>query len=268
MKKNVIVHPTAVVAPEAKFEDNVNIGPYCIIGPDVVIGEGTRLRSHVVIDGHVTIGKNNDIYQFCSIGAPPQDVSYKGEPTRVVIGDNNIFREYVSIHRGTLKQDQITIVGSNCLFMAYVHVGHDVRIGDKVVLVNTTNIAGHVTIGDRVIIGGGTFISQFITLGRGAYIGGATAIDHDIPPFCTALGNRVHLKGINIIGMRRHGYSKETVSEVVDFFRTMESSVLSPRAWIEKKENIETYTNNDIVKEMTDFIRKSEIGIAPFISSP
>ncbi|EQC47615.1 acyl-ACP--UDP-N-acetylglucosamine O-acyltransferase [Bacteriovorax sp. Seq25_V] len=259
------IHPTAIIAEGAKLGENVEVGPYSIIGPNVEIGDNCKIRSHVLIDGHTIIGKNNDIFQYSSIGAEPQDTSYKGEPTRTVIGDNNTFREYVSIHRGTLKDKEVTTIGSNCLFMAHVHVGHDGVVGNNVILVNSVNLAGHVIIGDRVIIGGGTNISQFVTLGRGAYIGGASAIDRDVPIFCTAYGNRIKLKGINIIGLRRQGYEKSVISELVDFYRTMESSVLSPRAFIDHEELMEDYKDNVLVQEMRADIRKSEIGIAPFV---
>ncbi len=258
------IHATAIVDSKAKIHETVKIGPFCIVGPDVVIGANTVLYSHVVVDGHTTIGEGNKFFQGCSVGAPPQDNSYKGEPTRTVIGNNNTFREYCSIHRGTLKENQITQIGDNCLFMAYVHVGHDVGIGSNCTIANSTNFAGHVKVGDRVIIGGGTQIQQFCSLGRGAYIGGASAIDRDIPLFCTAMGNRAHLKGINIIGMKRQGYSKQEISEVVDFLRTIESSNLSPRAFVDHPELMLEYKDNRVIAEMVEQIRKSEIGIAPF----
>jgi len=261
-----LIHPSSIVSPQAKIHESVKIGPFCIVGPNVEIAANTVLLSHVVIDGHTTIGEGNQFFQGCSIGAPPQDNSYKGEPTRTVIGNNNIFREYVSIHRGTLKENGLTTVGNNCLFMAYVHAGHDVGIGNNVTIANSTNFAGHVKVGDRVIIGGGTNVSQFVTLGRGSYIGGASAIDRDIPVFCTALGNRVYLKGINIIGLRRQGYSKQEISEVVDFYRTMEASALSPRNFVDHEEFMAEFKDNRVVQEMIEQIKKTEIGIAPFNS--
>ncbi|EQC52463.1 acyl-ACP--UDP-N-acetylglucosamine O-acyltransferase [Bacteriovorax sp. DB6_IX] len=259
------IHPTALVHEGAKLGENVSVGAYSIIGPNVVIGDNTKVRSHTIIEGHTTIGKNNDIFQYCSIGAEPQDTSYKGEPTEVEIGDNNVLREYVSIHRGTMKDRKKTSLGSNCLLMAHVHLGHDAVVGDNVIMANSVNLAGHVKIGDRVIIGGGTNISQFVSLGRGAYLGGASAIDRDIPIFCTGYGNRVRLKGINIIGLRRQGYEKPVISEFVDFYRTMESSVLSPRAFVDHEELMVDYKDNPLVQEMRADIRKSEVGIAPFI---
>jgi UDP-N-acetylglucosamine acyltransferase len=260
------IHPSSIVSSSAKIAADVKIGPFCVIGPDVEIGEGCVVASHVVMQGHLKIGKKNKFFQFCSIGEEPQDLGYKGEPTRVEIGDNNVFREYVSIHRGTLKQDQVTKIGNNGLFMAYVHIGHDVTIGNQVRLVNSVNVAGHVHIHDNCIIGGGTNISQFISLGRGAYIGGASGIDRDIPPFCAAYGNRIHLKGINIIGLKRMGKTRQQIAEVIEFYRTMESSSFSARAFVDHSEHTEEYKNNDIIQELIAFIKKSEIGIAQFYS--
>lgn len=260
------IHPTAIVDSNAKLADDVIVGPYSIIGPNVEIGKRCVIKNHVTIEGHTTIGENNQIFQYGSIGAPPQDLTYKGEPTRVEIGDNNIFREFCSIHRGTMKDRQLTTIGSNVMFMAYVHVGHDAIIGSSVIVANSTNFAGHVKVGDKVIIGGGTNVSQFVTLGRGSYIGGASAIDRDIPLFCTAYGNRAKLKGINIIGLRRAGYSKQEITEVVDFYRTMEASALSPRAFIDHEEHMSEFAENEIIQEMANGIRTSEVGLAPFVS--
>lgn len=262
---SIEIDKLASVHPEAKLAPGVKIGPFCVIGPHVKIGEGTVLTSHVVIDGHTTIGKNNRFLQFCSIGAPPQDSSYKNEPTETIIGDGNTFREFVSVHRGTLKQDKKTVIGNNSLFMAYCHIAHDCTLGNNITFANSVQLAGHVNVGDRVIIGGNTGVSQFVSVGRSAYIGGATAIDRDIPNFCTAYGNRVRLKGINIIGLKRQGHDKQVVSEVVDFYRTMESSALAPRAFVSHPELMQEYVNNPIVQEIAKFIRNSEIGVAPFM---
>jgi UDP-N-acetylglucosamine acyltransferase len=259
------ISPLASIHPEAKIANNVIIGPYCMIGPNVEIGEGTQLISHVVIEGHTKVGKNNKFSQFCSIGAPPQDTSYKNEPTLTIIGDGNTFREYVSVHRGTLKQDKKTEIGNNGFYMAYVHIAHDCTIGSNVTFANAVMCAGHVNIGDRVIIGGNTGISQFVSLGKGAYIGGGSAIDRDIPNFCTAYGNRIRLKGINIIGLKRQGFSKQEISEVVDFYRTMESSALAARTFIDHSELMLEFKNNVIIQDIAAFIRKSEVGVAPFM---
>lgn len=261
-----LIHPTAIIHPEARIAPQVSVGAYSMIGPHVSIGEGTIIHSHVVIDGHTEIGEKNQFFAFCSIGAPPQDLTYKGEPTRTIIGNNNVFREYVSIHRGTKKENEITKVGDHCMLMAYVHLGHDVALGSHCIIANTVNLAGHVKVGDRVIIGGGTNISQFVKLGRGAYIGGGSGIDRDIPLFCTAYGNRVRLKGINIIGLRRQGFSKQVITEVVDFYRTMEASALSPRSFVENEELMQEWSENEVIAQMANDIKSSEIGIAPFVS--
>ncbi len=263
---SVEIHPTAVVSEKAQLGENVKVGAFSLIGDDVQLGDNCIVHSHVVLDGIIEAKNNNIFFQFGSIGAPPQDLTYKNEPTKVIIGSNNVFREYVSVHRGTLKEKGETIIGDNNLLMAYVHLGHDVQLGSHCVLVNSVNVAGHVRIGDRVIISGGTNVSQFISMGRGSYIGGASAIDRDIPEFCTAYGNRVRLKGINIIGLRRQGFSKSVISEVVDFYRTMESSALSPRAFIEHEELMTDFKNNDVINMMVNTIRNSEVGIAPFMS--
>jgi UDP-N-acetylglucosamine acyltransferase len=260
-----LIHETAVISEGAIIGENVSIGAYSLIGPNVVIGANTKVHHHVTIEGHTTIGTDNEFFQYCSIGADPQDLSYKGEPTRVVIGNKNVFREFNSIHKGTLKDREETTIGDNNFFMAYVHLGHDVVFGSNCIIANSTNFAGHVKVGDKVIIGGGTNVSQFVTLGRGAYLGGASAIDKDIPIFGTAFGNRCKLKGINIIGLRRQGYEKRVISEFVDFFRTMEASPISPRAFVDHPEYLEEYKGNELIEEMCDGIRVSEIGIAPFI---
>jgi UDP-N-acetylglucosamine acyltransferase len=264
--EKTLLHPTAIIHPEAKLHESVKVGAYSIIGPDVQLGAGSIVHSHVVIDGVVKGGERNEFFPFCSIGAAPQDLSYKGEPTEVIIGSDNIFREYVSIHRGTLKDEQKTVIGDKCLMMAHVHLGHDVHVGSRCIFANSTNLAGHVRIGDFTIIGGGTNISQFVRLGIGSYIGGASGVDRDIPPFCTAYGNRIKLKGINIIGLRRQGHSRESISEIVDFFRTMESTPLSPRSFVDDQELISDYKNNKVIENVIQFIRESEVGIAPFMS--
>jgi UDP-N-acetylglucosamine acyltransferase len=258
------IHPSSFIAKGAKIGNGVKIGPFCSISENVEIGDNTTLISHVVIDGHTKLGSGNTIYPHVAIGLAPQDLSYKGEPTRVEIGDNNTIREGVTIHRATLKENQLTKIGNNNYLMCYVHVAHDVILENNCIITNSVNFAGHVRIGDNCIIGGGTNISQFCKLGRGAYIGGGSGIDKDIPPFCTALGNRIKLKGINIIGMKRRGIPKAEISEMVEFFRLMEASSLSPKAFLEKSPVVSEYMSNSYILELSKFITESEIGIAPF----
>lgn len=263
---SVEIHPTAIIEEGAILGNNIKIGPYCLIGSDVKIGDDCKLLSHVVINGHTTIGNNNEFHQFCSIGVPPQDKSYKNEPTRTIIGDNNLFRENCTVHRATTKENHETIIGNNGYFMTGVHFAHDCKVGDNVTLANGTMCAGHVKIGDYVQMGGACGVTPFCSVGRGAFIGAASAIDKDVPQFCAAFGNRIKIKGVNIIGMRRRGYSKDEISEVVEFYRMMDASALSPRAFVNHPENMDEYKKNKIIDEIADFIRESEVGLAPFMS--
>jgi UDP-N-acetylglucosamine acyltransferase len=259
-----MIHETALVHPEAKIGKNVKIGPYCIVEKDVEIGDYSTLRSHVIVEGIVKIGTNTEIFQFAVIGLPPQDKSYNGEPTSVEIGNNTIIREYTSIHRGTMKDAQVTRIGNNCFIMGYCHFAHDVQVADNVQLVNQVQCAGHVKIGSGVQISGNTGITQFVNIGKGVFIGGDTTIDRDVPHYMAAYGNRVKLKGINIIGLKRAGFSKSDIAETVDFYRTMESSTLSPRAFVMHPELMTEFSKNKLINEISEFISNSEVGIPPF----
>ena len=263
---SVEIHPTAIVDKGAELGEGVVVGPFSIVGEGVRLGDRCTLFSHVNMVGQVNAGPDNEFHPFCSIGAAPQDLGHKGNTTSVDIGDKNIFREYVSIHRGTVKGKERTVVGSHNLLMSYVHLGHDVSVGDHNVIVNSADVAGHVKIGDRIVMGGQAGITQFVTVGNSSYIGGASILDRDIPPFCTAYGNRVQLKGINIVGLRRQGLSKQIISELVDFFRMMEASALSPRSFVDNEELMTDFSSNQQVMEMAEFIRQSKIGIAPFVN--
>ena len=263
---SVEIHESAIVHKGAELDKDVYVGPFCIVGPNVKLGEGTKLTSHVLVDGHTTIGKFNTIHQFSSIGVPPQDKSYKNEPTETIIGDHNLFRENCTVHRATTKQDLVTKVGSNGYFMTGVHFAHDCHIGDFVTLANGTMCAGHVKVGDYVQMGGACGVTPFCNIGRGAFIGAASAIDKDVPHFCAAFGNRVKLKGVNIIGMKRRGYAKDEISEVVDFYRMMEASALAPRSFVNHPENVDEYKQNKLIQEIIEFIRVSEIGLPTFMS--
>lgn len=260
------IHPTAIVHEGAKLGENVFIGPFCIIEENVVIGDNTKLLSHVVVQGHTTIGKDNEFHQFCSIGVPPQDKGYKGEPTRTIIGDSNLFREGCTVHRATTKDTQETRVGSHGYFMTNVHFAHDTHIGNYVTLANGTMCAGHVKVGDYVQMGGACGVTPFCTVGKGVFIGAASAIDKDVPHYCAAFGNRVRLKGVNIIGLKRRGHSKVEISEVIDFYRMMEASALSPKAFVNNEEHMGEYADNKVIQEIAAFIDKSEIGLAAFMS--
>jgi len=192
-----MIHPQAIVDTAAKIADDVSIGPFCVIGADVEIGAGTRVASHVVISGPTKIGKENEIFQFASIGEKPQDLKFDDEPTELIVGDRNRIREYVTLHRGTPGGGHVTKIGNDNLLMANVHVAHDCIVGNHVILANATALAGHVVVDDHVILGGYTTVHQFTRIGAHAFTGFSTAIDRDVLPFFTVAGNRARAIGIN-----------------------------------------------------------------------
>jgi len=210
----VDIHPSAVVSPRAKIGEGVTIGPYSIIGEKVTVGRDTVIGSHVVIDGNTAIGEKNRIYPFVSIGLPPQDIGYKGEDTRVVIGDKNVIREFVTINRATTKQDRVTIIGNGNYLMAYAHVAHDCILGNSIIMSNAATLGGHIEIGDKAIIGGLVAIHQFVRIGTYAFIGGKTVTGKDVPPFMMASGDRAKLYGLNTRGLKREGFSQEKINNL------------------------------------------------------
>ncbi len=205
------IHPTAVVHPAAELTPGVAVGPYSCIGEHVRVGSGTVVSAHVVIEGHTEIGERNRIYPFVTLGTPPQDIGYRGEETRLTIGNDNVFRENVTIHRATTKEERVTVVGSRNYLMAYVHVAHDCRLGDGIIMANGVQLGGHVRIADQVGIGGLAAVHQFVKIGTCAFVGGMSAVSQDIPPFVMATGQRPKLYGINQKGLRRQGFSQETI---------------------------------------------------------
>ncbi|AKU91515.1 acyl-ACP--UDP-N-acetylglucosamine O-acyltransferase [Vulgatibacter incomptus] len=215
------IHPTAIIESGAELHPSVEVGPYSIIGPQVKIGEGTKIGSHAVISGDTTIGKGARFFQFCSVGEAPQDLKYRGQPTRTVIGDNTVVREFATLHRGTEEGGGITKVGSRCLLMAYSHVAHDVQIGDGVILGNSSMLAGHVIVEDHVIFGGMSGIHQFTRIGRNAFIGGGSMVGMDVPPFCTASGYRAELAGLNTVGLTRHKFTEDEIRNIKKAYRTL-----------------------------------------------
>lgn len=218
----VQIHPTAVVDRAALLETDLTIGPYSIIGPNVEIGSGTVIGSHVVIEGRTKIGKNNSIYQFCSLGGAPQDLKFKGEDVRLEIGENNVLREYANIHMGTIHGGGVTRIGNSNLIMTAVHIGHDCMIGDGTVIATGTGISGHVILEDGVILGGQVGISQRVRIGRMAYIGGGTGIARDVPPFIIGRGaGDICLKGINSVGLTRKGVPKDNILALKRAYRTI-----------------------------------------------
>lgn len=211
----------AIIDPSAKIAENVEIGPWSIIGPDVEIGEGCRIASHVVIKGPTIIGKNNRIMQFSSIGEDTPDLKYKGEPTRLIIGDNNVIREGVTIHRGTVQDRSETVIGSDNLLMAYVHIGHDSVVGNHCILVNNASLAGHVNVGDWAILSGYTLVHQHCQIGAHSFTGMGSAVGKDIPAFVMVAGAPAAARNINLEGLKRRGFSKEQLANLSKAFKTV-----------------------------------------------
>ncbi len=214
-------HPTAIIHPNASLADDVQVGPYSIIGEHVEIGAGSVIGPHVVVDGHTTIGKNNRIFQFSSIGEVPQDKKYRGEPTRLEIGDNNTIRECCTFNTGTAQDRGATTIGSGNWIMAYVHVAHDCVIGNDNIIANSVQFAGHVEVGNRILIGGLSGIHQFVRIGDFAMIGFQTRLSQDLPPFVTAVGNPAEAKGPHQEGPRRAGYSEARLDMIKKLYRTL-----------------------------------------------
>jgi UDP-N-acetylglucosamine acyltransferase len=216
-----MIHPTALIDPSAKLGSDVNVGAYTVIGPNVVIGDGCDIRSHVVINGPTIIGSNNTIYQFSSVGEECQDKKYAGEDTRLVMGDNNIVREGCTIHRGTIQDEGITSIGSDNLFMAYVHIAHDCRVGSNCIFANTATVAGHVYVDDFVILGGGTMVHQFCKVGAHAMSAGGSIVLRDIPAFVMASGQSASAFGLNSEGLKRRGFSPESLKVLKAAYRIL-----------------------------------------------
>jgi UDP-N-acetylglucosamine acyltransferase len=206
------IHPRAVVHPEAKLEQDVEVGPFAVIGPEVRIGRGTAIGPHVVIEGRTEIGEANRISPFVTIGTPPQDIGYRGEDTRVSIGSENTIREFTTIHRATTKEDWVTSLGSHNYLMAYAHVAHDCRLGDHIIMNNAATLGGHVRVEDFATVGALSAVHQFVRIGAYAFIGGKTGVPQDIPPYVLVAGERARLLGINQKGLSRQGFSQETIN--------------------------------------------------------
>jgi len=247
------IHQTAVIYDSAKIGENIKIGPYCIVGPDVELDDGVVLDSHVVVNGHTKIGANTKVFSFASIGSPPQDMKYKGEPSRLIIGCNNIIRENVTMNPGTEGGGMLTEIGNNCLFMVGSHVAHDCLIGDHVVLVNNATLGGHVTIDEWVIIGGLSAVHQFVRVGRHAMIGGMTGVEHDVIPYGSVTGNRARLQGLNIVGLKRRGFERDQIHELRNAYRLL----FAPEGtMVERLDDVaKLFSENELIMEIVRFIR-------------
>ena len=252
-------HPTAIIHPNAKLADDVQVGAYSIIDEHVEIGAGTKIGSHVVVTGHTRIGKNNQIFQFCSIGEVPQDKKYAGEPTRLEIGDNNVIRECCTFNIGTVQDVGVTRMGSNNWVMAYVHVAHDCQIGNNVIFANSTQLAGHVIIDDFVILGGFTGVHQFCQIGAHVMTAVGTVLLHDIPPYVKVSGSPAAPHGINSEGLKRRGFSSEALLGIKRAYKTLYRSELTLE---EAKVQIgQQVVEHPEVQIMADFLNRSQRGI-------
>ena len=215
------LHPTALVDPGAQLGEGVTVGPYCVVGPEVELGDGVELLSHVVLAGKTSIGANTRIFPFASIGHPPQDLKYKGEPSRLVVGANNIIREHVTMNPGTEGGGMLTEVGNNCLFMVGAHVAHDCLIGNHVIMANNATLGGHVRLEDYAILGGLSAVHQFVRIGAHAMIGGMSGAEQDVIPYGSVIGDRARLSGLNVIGLKRRGFSREEIHALRKAYRLL-----------------------------------------------
>lgn len=253
------IHPTAIVSPEAEIHESVEIGPWAFIGPKVRIGEGTTVGPHALIEGDTTIGRKNRIFAYAAIGGIPQDLKYRGQPTKLEIGDGNQIREFATIHIGTVEGGGVTRIGAGCLLMAYCHVAHDVQIGNGVILANAANLAGHVIVEDHAIFGGMTAAHQFVRIGKHAFISGKTGVGMDVPPFCTVSGHHAELAGLNTVGLTRHGFDGDAVRRIKNAYRTLFRMKLGLREAISRAR---AEANGDPhVEHMLRFIEGSERGV-------
>lgn len=246
------IHPTAIIEDGAILGEDIIIGPYCVISKDALLKDKVQLHSHVVIAGKTTIGAETEIFPFSSIGHAPQDLKYDGEPSEVKIGANNVIREYVTINPGTGGGGMLTSIGDNCLIMINAHVAHDCLIGDNVVMVNNATLGGHVVIDDFAIIGGLSAVHQFVRIGRHAMIGGASGVENDIIPFGSATGNRANLNGLNLVGMKRRGFSRDDIHGLRNAYKYLfsEEDTLSERV----AKVSEQYAGNKPVTEVVNFL--------------
>lgn len=247
------IHPSAVIAPGAEIAAGAEIGPFCVIGPDAVIEAGARLISHVIVDGHARIGAGAVLYPFVTVGMAPQDVKYRGEPTRVEIGPRAQLREHVTVHRGTPQGTGVTRVGAGCYLLAVSHVAHDCELGEGVIVANNVVMGGHVRIGDHAYIGGSAAIHQFVRIGRAAMVGGVAGVEADVIPFGLVLGNRARLAGLNVVGLRRRGFDKARIHRLRAAFRGL---FVSPGVLSERFERVEAeFGDDELVAEIVAFMR-------------
>ena len=258
------IHPTAIVADGARIDPSVTVGPYTVIGPQVAIGPGSTVGPHCVIEGRTTIGADNRIFQFVSLGAAPQDKKYAGEDTALVIGDRNTIREFCTFNLGTTQDKGVTTIGHDNWIMAYVHIAHDCVVGNQTILANNATLAGHVQVADQAIIGGLTGIHQFVKVGAHVMAGFASHISQDVPPFMMVDGNPLAVRGLNLEGLRRRGFSAERLAVIKQAYRVLYRSGLTLQAAIEALQNLQSSCEPEAqadVQLMLDFLAQSTRGI-------
>ncbi len=253
------IHPTAIVHPGARIAEDVEIGAYSVIGEHVSIGRGTRIASHVLIEGWTTIGERNHIFSFSSIGTPPQDIGNKNEETSLIIGDDNVIRECATIHRATTKQDRKTVIGNSNFLMAYSHVAHDCKLGNNIIMANSVALGGHISIGDCAILGGITGVHQFVRIGAYAMVGGQSAISLDVPPFVSCAGNRAQLYGLNLVGLKRRGFSDETINTLKKAYKIIFRSALTQEEALHRV--IEELSSSKEAMHLVEFMKSSKRGV-------
>ena len=254
-----MIHPTALIDPKAELADDVEVGAFSIIDGKVRIDTGTRIRSHAVLTGRTTIGKNNQIFQFTSIGEQPQDKKYAGEDTELIIGDNNTIRELCTFSRGSAQGGGATRIGSNNWIMACVHIAHDCILGDNIIMANNASLAGHVTIGDHAILSGYALIHQFCTVGEHSFTSFASHVNQSIPPYVTVAGEKARVKGINSEGLKRRGFTSEQIKQVRRAYKALYRESLSLEEATERL--IEMAAESPEIQPLVDFLNKAERGI-------
>lgn len=254
-----MIDPRAIIDPTAKIAEDVEIGPWTMIGADVEIGAGSVIASHVVLKGPTKIGKNNKIYQFSTVGDDTPDMKYKGEKTWLIIGDNNVIREGVTIHRGTVQDKGKTIIGDNNLLMAYVHIGHDSVVGNNCILVNNASLAGHVIVDDWAILSGYTLVHQFCKIGAHSFCGFGTGLSKDVPAFTTVMGTPAQVKGINSEGLKRRGFSAESIMNIKRAYKVIYRQGNTVTEALEQLKVMEKETPE--IAPLVDSVRLSERGI-------
>ncbi len=249
------IHPTAIIGDHVEIAENAVIGPYCVVEGHVVIADNVELKAHVYATGHTHIGEGTTIFPFASIGSIPQDLKYDGEASSLVIGRNNTIREHVTINPGTKGGGMVTRIGNNCLLMVGAHVGHDAQVGHHVIFANNATLAGHVHVGDYAVLGGLSAVHQFVRVGAHSMVGGMSGVEHDVIPFTTVMGNRAHYAGVNLIGMRRRGFTRDDLNAVRGLFTALFEDGNEPL--MDRVHRLANHHDNVAVEEIYKFMTTS-----------